>query len=307
MKFRRGLAVVAASLACMGGGLALLGDGTRALVWLAAGTVVAVIATVVSPWLFAALALAIVGSVVHAWVRARRTNAPLRLFTTWPLALLMANFGVGLVLANYVVTLVAVRSSTMLPALDETDRVVVDELSRAWRPIERGDVIAFRFPCKNLSEPDIRRVVAVAGDTVELRCGLLYINGSAVPTTPIAGECSYAWGTGSYRYTHPCTRRRELLDGRAYDVLDAPDRPGEFPGAIVPTCRTAYDHDVGFADGKIVDTAAEATPCGLHRHYIVPPGEVFVMGDQRELADDSRRWGALPTQMIVGRVIAHVP
>jgi signal peptidase I len=282
----------------MGGGLALLGDGPRALAWLAAGTALAVIATVVSPWLFVALALAVVGNAVHAWLRARRTQAPLRVLTTWPLALLMANFGVCMLLANYVVELVTVRSSTMLPVLDVGDHLLVDKLSRS---VERGDVIAYQFPCRDLLEPDIRRVVAVAGDTVELRCGLLYINGRAVPTTPVAGVCDYTWGT------HPCTRHRELLDGHEYDVLDSLDQPAEFPSNAVETCEAAYGREVSYPQGKVVDTAPHSAPCVLHRHYVVPDGQVFVMGDRRELVDDSRRWGALPREKIIGRVRARLP
>ncbi|MBA3500210.1 MAG: signal peptidase I, partial [Deltaproteobacteria bacterium] len=55
--------------------------------------------------------------------------------------------------------------------------------------------------------------------------------------------------------------------------------------------------------GKIVDTRPPDVPCEPHRHFVVPSGHVFVLGDNRSNSNDSRYWGAVPVEGIRGRVI----
>lgn len=47
---------------------------------------------------------------------------------------------------------------------------------------------------------------------------------------------------------------------------------------------------------------APADPCAPHRHFVVPPGHVFGLGDNRPNSNDSRYWGAIPVGHIRGRV-----
>jgi signal peptidase I len=92
----------------------------------------------------------------------------------------------------------------MAPTLTEGDRFLID---KRQRPLRRGDVVLLRVP-PNLSlghDLRVKRAVALAGDTVELREGTLLVNGGEVPARRIAG---LEW--------------EETLDGRRYRVLRHP-------------------------------------------------------------------------------------
>ncbi|HKX08663.1 MAG TPA: signal peptidase I [Stellaceae bacterium] len=81
------------------------------------------------------------------------------------------------------------------------------------REPERGDVVVYRQP-KNPSIDYLKRVVGLPGDTIQIKGGILYLNGQAVPREPL----------GDYTDTELMTRkprwRETLPGGRSYDVLD---------------------------------------------------------------------------------------
>jgi signal peptidase I len=83
-----------------------------------------------------------------------------------------------LVTASFLVEPVRVRSQSMSPTLTDGDHLLIDKISaRAHHP-RRGDVVAFELP----TTPGllIKRVVAVAGDTVGIEDGVLVVDGRAI-------------------------------------------------------------------------------------------------------------------------------
>ncbi|MEN9718365.1 MAG: signal peptidase [Pseudomonadota bacterium] len=152
-------------------------------------------------------------------------------------------------------------------------------------PPARGDVVIFKQP--PLNEIDyIKRVIGLPGDRVQMKGGVLWLNGKPVPKQriadfeiPVSGnthcltpefEAKRADGTDVCRYP----RYKETLpEGRSYEVLDLGVRPQD-------------DTDVA----------------------IVPEGHLFLMGDNRDNSEDSRfeaipgeGIGMVPMDNLVGR------
>ena len=132
----------------------------------------------------------------------------------------------------------------------------------------RGDVIVFRLP-KDTSTDYVKRIVGLPGDRIQMKEGMLYINGTAVKRERIADfEESEMCGDRPSKLK----RWRETLpEGASYETLDCVDR--------------------GFYDDTNV--------------YTVPPGHLFMLGDNRDNSTDSRvlsAVGYIPLENVIGRV-----
>lgn len=122
-----------------------------------------------------------------------------------------AAFVLALLIQQFIVKPYVIPSPSMEPTLVEGDRVLVNRLSYHFREPERGDIIVFRPPGYEDSEPFIKRVVAVGGDTVSVHNGALWINGEAqdepyVKEYPILDDYpeitvapGYVWAMGDNR------------------------------------------------------------------------------------------------------------
>jgi len=69
-----------------------------------------------------------------------------------------------------------IPSPSMEPTLYPRDRIIVNKLIYKFRPVERGDVIVFKYPL-DTQRDFVKRVVALEGETVEIRNNYVYING----------------------------------------------------------------------------------------------------------------------------------
>ena len=74
---------------------------------------------------------------------------------------------------------VKVEGTSMLPQLEDEQRIFVNKLVYRIDSIERGDVVVFRFP-EDLRRSYIKRVVGLPGETVEVRKGTVHIDGRAL-------------------------------------------------------------------------------------------------------------------------------
>lgn len=155
---------------------------------------------------------------------------------------------IALLLRAFVVEAFKIPSSSMIPTMEIGDHIFVNKFLYGVRipytrtkfleirKPRRGEVIVFMNPCT--PEKDfIKRVVAVAGDTVEVRCNLLYVNGKPVPNELLEGPpgpsgkgCVYddfEEGPPARWSKMRCSRYREVHGGSAYSTLHGHDRPDQ--------------------------------------------------------------------------------
>lgn len=141
--------------------------------------------------------------------------------------------------------------------------------------------MVFRYP-NNTMQNFIKRVVGVPGDVIEYRNKQLIVNG-VVQQLQLEGEYNYL---SDARNQMVFTRRyTENLNGHPHSVLFRQEAPSLLPGNV--------DH-FPFHDSNCsyTETAMRCT---------VPPGHYFMMGDNRDDSHDSRYWGFVPDNLIVGK------
>ena len=72
-----------------------------------------------------------------------------------------------------------VEGTSMMPGLEDQERIFVNKFVYRWEPIERGDIVVFRYP-RDTSKSYIKRVIGVAGDRIRIDNGQVYVNGEAL-------------------------------------------------------------------------------------------------------------------------------
>jgi signal peptidase I len=71
---------------------------------------------------------------------------------------------------------VKVEGTSMMPSLDDQERIFVNKFVYRLEPIQRGDIVVFKYP-RDPSKSYIKRVIGVAGDHVQIVDGQVYVNG----------------------------------------------------------------------------------------------------------------------------------
>jgi signal peptidase I len=184
-----------------------------------------------------------------------------------------------------------IPSGSMIPTLLVGDLILVNKYYYGIRlPVinqkimanhdpQRGDVMVFRYP-KDPSVDYIKRVVGVPGDEVAFLNQHLFVNGVEAPLTQVPPPGFYDEEQRRYqpefKEKFGDTEHAILLDPRSQPFYGPPDKI-TFP--FRDHCRYS----------------AEGVTCK------VPPGNYFMMGDNRDNSQDSRFWGFVPDENIVGK------
>jgi signal peptidase I len=74
---------------------------------------------------------------------------------------------------------VKVEGTSMMPSLDDQERIFVNKYVYRLEPIQRGDIIVFRYP-RDPSKSFIKRVIGLAGDSIRIEGGEVFVNGTAL-------------------------------------------------------------------------------------------------------------------------------
>jgi signal peptidase I len=169
-----------------------------------------------------------------------------------------------------------IPSGSMIPTLLIGDFILVNKYAYGLRlPVlnnkfldvaepQRGDVVVFRYPV----EPGInfiKRLVGLPGDTIVYRDKKLFINGE-----PVQLETQGPYSSSEVKCTTPrpdAERYVEQLGDMTHDIL--------------------LHHGSGSRDGQ----------------WVVPEGHYFMMGDNRDRSNDSREWGFVPEENLMGRAV----
>jgi signal peptidase I len=96
----------------------------------------------------------------------------------WTRDLLIA-IGLALVIIVFLYQPVKVEGTSMAPLLSDQERIFINKFVYRFEPIDRGDVVVFWYPLDR-SKSFIKRVIALPGETVEIRRGVVYVNGREI-------------------------------------------------------------------------------------------------------------------------------
>ncbi len=185
---------------------------------------------------------------------------------------------VALFIRQFVVEAFKIPSGSMIPTLSIGDHLLVNKFIYGpripftdtriftWKEPKRGDIIVFKYP-ENESKNFIKRVVGLPGDKIEIKNGALFINDQPVKVTEEGKSDGGKQGSGSSYYPKP-----ELLE--------------EQLGTVRHEIQYLHDQS-GYNYGPI----------------LVPKGSVFVMGDNRDNSQDSRVWGFVRDNKILGKAL----
>ncbi len=166
-----------------------------------------------------------------------------------------------------------VPSGSMKPTILEGDLVLVNKLAydlkvpfttlhlSQWSNPDRGDIAVFYSPRDGIRL--VKRVIGLPGDTIQLRDEILYVNGVA--------------------------QRYSVRDSQPFLRDVAEDRHPVVAVEHLGTC----DHYVMALPGRMAMRSFGPCP--------IPPGQYFMMGDSRDNSADSRYFGTVPRDQIVGR------
>ena len=175
-----------------------------------------------------------------------------------------------------------IPSGSMMPTLLAGDYILVNKFqyglrmpisNKIWLPIGqpvRGDVIVFHYP-RDTNIDYIKRVVGLPGDQIRYQNKQIILNGKPIALT----------FKGNYDYTHAqrfisAQNHLETLDKTTHDIL-------------IHTVDNSYTEN----------TLGEQLSHG--DAITIPPHHYFVMGDNRDNSSDSRVWGFVPDENLVGR------
>ena len=252
------------------------------------------------PWgKFSIGSLAIIGYTVYNFFKNRNASAKeqeplIKSALDWCNTVYFAGF-VAAVVMFFFLQAFKIPSASMRDTLLEGDHLFVNKMAygvkipftdkRLWeKPIQRGDIIIFEFPAESREQQNcggsqykrdfVKRVIALPGDTVEVKDSRAYVNGELSPLQPY--------------------EKFDDVQRAHYDKKDVPE-------VLAENYQQLWEkHELEHVLGMFLrDQFGPVT---------VPANTYFAMGDNRDNSCDSRFWGPVPEKNIKGKAwIIHWP
>lgn len=226
-------------------------------------------------------------------------------FESAVVTVIMALFGM-----TFVVQAVKVPTGSMQNTITIGDHLLVNKFIFApgpplpflpQREVRRGDIIVFKYP-GNPTDPEddrrqdntpyktnyVKRVIGLPGDRIEVRGTKVLVNGQVLPEHVVTAE-DPGFGAPADDLRHNAPLR----------IVGTPPAEGDGPYTAYysPRTRRAAEESVApsiYPDFHYAVNGQAAT---------VPVGSYFVMGDNRDNSQDSRRWGFVPRELVIGRAM----
>jgi len=176
-----------------------------------------------------------------------------------------SSIGYALHLRSSLVEAFRVPAASEYPTILPGDRILADKTAYWKTDVSRGDVIIFHPPTGDWRSNYIKRIVALGGDTVEIKQGELYINDQKLPRELVSARVTMVDVTG------------QVVEGHIYREQNA---------------DTSYKT---FQAGDDLPSKWDS------ERITVPEDHCFVLGDNRSNSLDSRRFGSIPYATIRGR------
>ncbi len=217
--------------------------------------------------------LAILLAAIDAYRQARRTRFDYQLkdYNRWTtyLALIWiggaGTIGYAVMVRENMFEAFRVPSLSMAPTIAYNDRVIANKLAYRHKSPQRGDVVLFNQP-NNLHGYYVKRIVALGGDTVEIRNGELLINGQALKREWIEKRTIFS--------------PKESLAGNVYWETNG---------------------DARYQIFEVENPTREDVQSDNFGPVTVPEYQCFVLGDNRKYSYDSRNFGSLSLGALKGK------
>lgn len=213
-------------------------------------------------------------------------------FESAVVTVIMALFGM-----TFIVQAVKVPTGSMQNTITIGDHLLVNKFIFApgeslpflpQREIRRSDIIVFKYPGNRYDprrddRPDnkpittnyVKRVIGLPGDRIRMEGRNVIVNGKPLPEHQIEAIDHNDKAPLELKSTSP------RKPGELYDVYNDPDRvEDDYPIFKLPPLGAGNGHEI-----------------------VVPPNHYFVMGDNRNNSEDSRYWGFVPRDLVIGRAM----
>ena len=217
-------------------------------------------------------------------------------FESFVVTLIMAIFGMTFVLQAVTVPTGSMQNTILIGDYLLVNKFIFPPSGKPvpllpQREVQRGDIIVFKYPGNKVHPKNdssrgivpyqinyVKRVIGLPGETVEFRNNQVFINGQLLP---------------EHRMTGDADNNESALETREFE----PRQPNE-------------NYSVYYSENTMSNIQAGRTLSRSGYEFavpgkpmIVPENQFFVMGDSRDNSEDSRFWGFVPRELIIGRAM----